>query len=172
MRRRQRRRRRRHDLLHHHRLRQRGRHRQRAVRRRQYHQQRLLRGGVRAPGAGSACDDGDLCTNGDACDGGNVLGAAARDRCAQAPSGRARLLLRATGGGALTWKMSAVGATSAGDLGDPTGDLLALCLYDDAAAPQPRLAAAAPAENSLGANGAGVVYRGASGMRLVKVRAR
>jgi cysteine-rich repeat protein len=131
--------------------------------------------------AASPCDDGDLCTNADACDGAAacVGSAAPAPVCTGAPSRKARLILRDSGNPAadsLTWKLSGGGAITLPELGDPAGgDDYRLCLYDAGAAPQPRLAAAAPAGSSWSAGATSVAYRSKTGapdgLRLVKVKA-
>jgi len=117
---------------------------------------------------GSLCDDADACTNADACDGaGACVGLAApQPLCTGAASGQASLVLKdATndGGDTLVWKLRKGGATSPVALGDPRAtDGYTLCLYDAAALPQPRLAAALPSGSDWRASGAGFAYRSAS----------
>jgi cysteine-rich repeat protein len=117
---------------------------------------------------GSACDDGDLCSNGDACDGAGACAGSATPlpACKGAPARKSALTLKDAANDAsdgLLWKLTKGDATTLAELADPlTGTAYRLCIYDAAAAPQPRLATDLPAGSAWRATGSGFSYRSQS----------
>jgi cysteine-rich repeat protein len=94
----------------------------------------------------SPCDDGDLCTNDDACNGaGTCAGVAAPAMSCLAPTAPRKAYVQLKDRpldkyDSLIWRWSKGQLTTIDDFGDPLRSTrYALCLYDQAADPQPRL---------------------------------